>query len=153
MSEQLPPPPLAGYEKWTDRVPTVPVDTSARRRPGVVTASGVLLLVSGAFSLLGGLILFDADGRPSLPGIETGRALAFVLLVTGGLYLIAGLLVLARSNAGRILALVLASIGLVGALSRFGSSPSSGLVSLAINGFIIFALVSCRDAFTAGRRR
>jgi len=148
MDESLPPPPHAGYEDWADRLPPGTDPSVAPRRPGVITTAGVLLLVSAGFSLLGALILLSSGARPTLNGLGSARSFAAVLVIIGGLHLTAGVLVLARSNRGRILAIVLASFGVLGALSQFGSS--TGFVSLAINGFVVYALATNGDAF---RRR
>ena len=64
MDESLPPPPHAGYEAWADRVPPGTDPNIAPRRPGVITAAGVLLLVSAGFSLLGALILLSSGAGP-----------------------------------------------------------------------------------------
>ena len=151
MDESLPPPPHTGYEDWADRVPPGTDPSIASRRPGVITAAGVLLLVSAGFSLLGALILLTSGARPTLTGLGSARAFAVVLVVVGGLHLLAGVLVLARSNGGRILAIVLASLNAVGALSQLRSA--TGFVSLAISGFIVYALVTNGDAFRRRTRR
>ena len=151
MDESLPPPPHTGYEAWADRVPAGTHPSAAPRRPGVITAAGVLLLVSAGFSLLGALILLSSGARPTLTGLGSARAFAAVLVVVGGLHLLAGVLVLARSNGGRILAIVLASLGVLGALSQLRSA--TGFVSLAINGFVVYALATNGDAFRPRTRR
>jgi hypothetical protein len=151
MDESLPPPPHAGYEAWADRVPAGTDPSAAPRRPRVITAAGVLLLVSAGFSLLGALILLSSGARPTLTGLGSARAFAAVLVVVGGLHLLAGVLVLARSNGGRILAIVLASLGVLGALSQLRSA--TGFVSLAINGFVVYALATNGDAFRRRTRR
>ena len=113
-----------------------------------MTAAGVLLLVSAGFSFLGALILLTSGATPTVTGLGSARAFAAVLAIVGGLHLLAGVLVLARSNGGRILAIVLASLNAVGALSQLRSA--TGFVSLAISGFVVYALVTNGDAF---RRR
>ena len=151
MDESLPPPPHAGYEAWADRVPPRTDPSAAPRRPAVITAAGVLLLVSAGFSLLGALILLTSGARPTLNGLGSARAFGAVLVIVGGLHLLAGVLVLARSNGGRILAIVLASLGVLGALSQLRSA--TGFVSLAINGFVVYALITNGDAFRRRTRR
>ncbi|MGB7806073.1 MAG: hypothetical protein WBM72_10760 [Actinomycetota bacterium] len=151
MDESLPPPPHAGYEAWADRVSPGTDPNIAPRRPGVITAAGILLLVSAGFSLLGALILLSSGARPTLTGLGSARAFAAVLVVVGGLHLLAGVLVLARMNGGRILAIVLASLGVLGALSQLRSA--TGFVSLAINGFVVYTLATNGDAFRRRTRR
>jgi len=151
MDESLPPPPHAGYEDWADRVPPGTDPSTAPRRRGAVTAAGVLLLVSAGFSFLGALILLTSGATPTVTGLGSARAFAAVLAIVGGLHLLAGVLVLARSNGGRILAIVLASLNAVGALSQLRSA--TGFVSLAISGFVVYALITNGDAFRRRTRR
>lgn len=151
MDESLPPPPHAGYEDWADRVPPGTDPSIAPRRRGAVTAAGVLLLVSAGFSFLGALILLTSGATPTVTGLGSARAFAAVLAIVGGLHLLAGVFVLARSNGGRILAIVLASLNAVGALSQLRSA--TGFVSLAISGFVVYALVTNGDAFRRRTRR
>jgi hypothetical protein len=150
MNEPMPPPSDAGFEAWSDHIEPAQAEEPARR-PGVVTTAGVLLLVSSGFSFLGALVLLGSGARPSLDGLGSARGFGAALVIAGALNLLAGVLVLARSNAGRILAITLASIGMIGALTQLGSS--TGFVSLAIDGFIVFALVINADAFRRGSRR
>jgi hypothetical protein len=151
MNEPMPPPPQAGSERWAEQPLTPEPAGAVAKRPGAVTAAGVLLIVSAAFSFLGALVLIGSSARPSLDGVGSARGFAIVLVIAGALNLVAGLLVLARSNAGRILAIVLAGLGILGALTQFGSA--TGFVSLAIDGFIVIALVTNADAFRRGSRR
>ena len=151
MDESLPPPPHAGYEDWADRVPPGTDPSIAPRRRGAVTAAGVLLLVSAGFSFLGALILLTSGATPTVTGLGSARAFAAVLAIVGGLHLLAGVLVRARSNGGRIIAIVLAALNAVAALSQLRSA--TGFVSLAISGFVVYALVTNGDAFKRRTRR
>ena len=64
MDESLPPPPHAGYEALGRSRSPGSRSERAPRRPGVITAAGVLLLVSAGFSLVGALILLSSGAGP-----------------------------------------------------------------------------------------
>lgn len=80
-------------------------------------------------------------------GSASPRTLAAFLIAIGLLDVTAGALVLFQRRSGRILAMVLAGLGLIGALVQLGRGPSSGLVSIAINAFILYALAINPSAF------
>lgn len=93
------------------------------------------------------------SGRPSLRGLIGGRlgglaiVLGLVTLAVGGLEIYAEVQVLGLKEQGRILAVVLAAIGALLALVQIGASPGSSVIGLAINGFIIYALVTNATSF------
>jgi hypothetical protein len=66
--------------------PPPPPDRPIGARPGVVTAAAVLLIIGGAFALLGALILFGVGG--SLGGLFV--VLGLIFLAVGALQLYAG---------------------------------------------------------------
>jgi hypothetical protein len=147
MDGHLPLPPHGSYENWVDQVPATP---SRGGRPVAVTTAGVLMLVSAGFSFLGGVILLSSRGQV---GDRFGavsapvRLVAVAVLLVGAFNLLAGLLVLARSYAGRVVAMVLAGLGVLAAIAQLSRVPSTGLVSIAINVSILFALGTNGSAF------
>jgi hypothetical protein len=145
MDRSLPPPPDNPYENWADEVP---VASARPGRPGAVTTAAVLLLVSAAFSILGGLVLMGyRGGAEGLFGTMSTRTLAVCLIVIGMLDSLAGVLVLRQHRGGRVFAMMLAGVGVVGAIAQFSRGPSSAMVSLAIHGFILYALAVNGRAF------
>jgi hypothetical protein len=145
MDRSLPPPPGQRYEDLVDPMPSA---SSRPGRPRAVTTAAVLLLVTAAFSTLGGLAMIGYRGRAEgMFGTTSPRMLAVILIVLGVLDLLAGSLVLGQRRSGRVFALVLAGAGIIGALAQLGRGPSSGLVSLAIYGFILYALLVNGSAF------
>ncbi|HEY7667234.1 MAG TPA: hypothetical protein VIE12_03820 [Actinomycetota bacterium] len=140
----LPPPPSEPI-RWTDLVPAA----GPRRRPGLVTASAVLLLISGAFSVLAGVAIL-AWGDDLKIDEATRQLLSIVGVVSfaiGGLQGLTGVLILLQIRAGRTLGLVLAALGVASALLTFGRGGTSGLIGLALNGLILYALSVHGDAF------
>jgi hypothetical protein len=111
--------------------------TSAR--PPLVTAAGVLLIVSGGLSILLSLFLLGGGGL----------FLLYVLigLAVGGLTIFAGLQVLQLRMQGRSLGIALAAIGGIFALVSLIRGNVFSIVGLAIDAFVIYALVTSESSF------
>lgn len=151
MHEGMPPPPGAAgsLESWERVLETGPRDHV--RRPVAVTIAGVLLLVAGAFAgLAGGLIVLTGDGATieGIGGSETTIAV-IAALVLAVLEVASGVLVLRTSHAGRVLGIVVAALGIGGGLAAIASPQ--GLVTIAIFGFVVYALVTNARAFRRTR--
>lgn len=136
----LPPPPADPYSGLPAPRPlAVPV-----RRPGPVTGAAGVLMVAGALSL--GIGLMGATGDrvnidlPFLEGNSAERVAAFWLVIQGSLALVAGWLVLRLRPAGRVLGIVIAVLGILTGLAQLRSSGSSGLLGLALDSFVLYAL-------------
>jgi hypothetical protein len=134
------PPPIP-----TGPTPNVPAPRAApATRPSVLTGAGGILLLAGVLSVVFGAIGLAGDGlnidAPFLEGESARRAAAVILLVQGALALIAGWLVLRLSPAGRVLGIVVASFGILTGLMQLRSTGSTGLLSLALDAFVLYAL-------------
>jgi hypothetical protein len=116
--------------------PPPPPDRPIGARPGVVTAAAVLLIIGGAFALLGALILFGVGG--SLGGLFV--VLGLIFLAVGALQLYAGVQVLGLREQGRKIGIVLAGVAGVLNLVSIAKTPFSSIVGIAIDVFIIWAL-------------
>ncbi|HXF73096.1 MAG TPA: hypothetical protein VNO79_10860 [Actinomycetota bacterium] len=129
----------------TPGTPTGPSGSPAR--PGLVTAAAVLLFIGGGLGALGGLLAVTGGGfvGGGLGGIAI--VLGLVMLAVGALEIYAGVQVLALKEQGRMIGLVLAAIGALLSLLQLGAVPGSAIVGLAINGFVIYALVTTASAF------
>jgi hypothetical protein len=151
--EELPPPPerRAGYEDWQENIPD-PVP-GAVVRPGAVTAAGVLLLVAGVLALLAAALILSSGDRTVIDGVsrDVVRVAGVVMVFVAGLEIVAGILVLRLSAIGRVLGLILAGLGIVAALGALATP--TGVVTLAIDGFVIYALASSGDAFRRAAQR
>jgi hypothetical protein len=138
-----------GFEDW-QRVVREPsaVAPAAPKRPGIVTAAGVLMIVFGVFATLAGVLLLGSGNMlGSIQGVDTDLEGTFgaIILASGILELLVGILILRLHPAGRIGGVVLGTLGLVFALLQLGSLQ--GVASLAANAFVVYALVSSREAF------
>ncbi len=131
----------------TPTTPEMPGGAGSPARPQMVTAAAVLLFIGGGLGLLAGL--FAVTGGGILGGSLGGLAivLGLISLAVGGLEIYAGVQVLALKEQGRMLGLVLAGVGALLSLVQIGASPGSSIIGIAINGFIIYALVTNASAF------
>ena len=123
---QVPPPPPAG-----------PPPAAGGARPPLVTAAAVLLFIAGGFGILGGLLLTTATGLSSIFLI-----IGILSIAIGAAEIYAGVKCLQGQEQGRILGIVMGGVGAVFALISIGQSPATSVLSLALNGFIIYALVT-----------
>ncbi len=78
---------------------------------------------------------------------RVARGIGVLAMAFGGLEVLAGVLVLRLSNAGRILGLVLACLGVVGGLGSLGDGAGVGLISLGLYGLTVYALFAHGDVF------
>ena len=120
----------------------------------MVTYAALILLISGALSVLIGVVSLSGDTRLLVPGDEgviSEEVAAFYLIVSGGLLLVAGWLVLRLRPAGRVLGIVLASIGIVTGLVQIGSTGGAGLLAIALNAFVLYGLFTYGFVFKTGQ--
>ena len=157
MMEPLPPPPPPRPD--TSRQPD-PVRAETAVRPQLVTAAGIILIVLGALQAVAGLVLMTVSPEDlarigSVGNIDlerVARGVGLFSLVMGGLEILAGTLVLRLSDGGRILAIVLASIGLLGGIAGVSGGSAMGIVTLSLYVFLVYVLFTSRAAFRGARR-
>jgi hypothetical protein len=146
----LPPPPVD--PDWS--VPTPRPATGPPRRPGAVTGAAGILIVAGALSLIVGLLGMSGNRLdlelPLLEGRSAERIFLVALVVQGALALATGWLVLRLHPVGRILGIVLASLGIVAGLAQLRSTGTSGLLALALNAFVLYGLIAYGFVFRSG---
>ena len=120
------------FEDWD--VPEAAVARTASRSPSVVTAA-VVLLVSALLNVLAAVVFHPSAG-----------ATAFYLAL-GGVQLVAGLLVLARQPAGRWLGIALGVVGIGVGVAIMSRNGINGLITILLNGFVIYALAAFPSSF------
>ena len=112
------------------------------------------MMVAGALSLVAGLLWASGDrvniDLPFLEG-ELERIAALGLVAQGALALLAGWLVLRLRPADRVLGIVLSSLAIVVGLAQLRSAGSSGLLGLALNAFVLYALITYGFVFKTGQ--
>ena len=107
-----------------------------------------MLLAGALFAVLYVVLLlpFASSGKgSSVSGVLVGFLLAY-----GSLQAVAGVLVLLLRQSGRWLGIVLAVVGIGLGIARASSTPASGLVTILLNAFVIYALASSGPAFRRG---
>ena len=141
-------------------------------RPGITTAAAIVLIVLGVLTAILGLFALLAASifasGMEIPGIEqlgdnAAGAIGGVIAIFGGVFIVFGILqvvsginVFSAKGWARILGIVLAVISaLFGLLALLGSgepgansSPIVGLILLAANAFVIWALATNGRYFT-----
>jgi hypothetical protein len=113
-------------------------DGGAFARPPLVTAAGILLILSGVLTVLFTIFFFEVSG-----------AVFYVLftIIVAAITIWAGVQVLQLREQGRMLGLILAGIGAVFALLALLRGTPVSVINLALNGFILYALVTSAPAF------
>ena len=147
--------PAVGDREAVLGVPPVAPPVAPVRRPGLIWAAGTLLSIFGLIGVAAGFLLLGADAQGRVAGVATQAAhgVAIVVLALGGLEAVAGILVLLRRPAGRVLGFAFAGIGVLSSVLRLGAAPGSGLVGIAVGGFVIYALGVTGHHFRTSVRR
>jgi uncharacterized membrane protein HdeD (DUF308 family) len=121
------------YEDY-DLSPPTPALSTKRRTPTIAVAA-LVLAFSGILPLITAVAFKPSAG------------VAIALVVLGVAELAGAALVFTLQPIGRPVGIVLGSIGLVLGVVSAASSPANGLVTLALNGYVIYALASSGPAF------
>ncbi len=78
------------------------------------------------------------------------EVVAAYLIISGGLALLAGGLVLRLRPAGRVLGIVLATLGIVTGLVQIGRTGGPGLLAIVLNAFVLYGLFTYGFVFKNG---
>jgi hypothetical protein len=128
-----------GRSRYEDYDLTVPTSQAGpRRRTPTVAVAALVLAFSGLLPLIT-VMAFRPSGAGS------------VVLATLGVAELAGAaLVFMLHPVGRSLGIVLGALGIVLGVYAATRSPANGLVTIALNGYVIYALASSGAAFRRG---
>jgi hypothetical protein len=141
------PPPGSRFEDLTNF--EVPVDAVATgHRTAILITAAVVLFAGALFAVLYVVLLLPFAS--SEKGSSVSGALVGFLLVYGSLQAVGGVLVLLLRQSGRWLGIGLAVVGIGLGIARASSTPASGLVTILLNAFVIYALASSGPAFRRG---
>jgi hypothetical protein len=128
-----------GRSQYEDFELPVPGEVQRRRiRTPTLVMAAVVLGVSGVLPVI------------TVVAFHPGGAAAPALLVLGAAELVACVLVARLHPAGRFLGLILGGLGIVIGLVTARTSPANGLVTMGLNGFVIYALASSGAVFRRG---
>jgi hypothetical protein len=138
------------FERWDVSMPVpAPKEASPTRSSTVTTAAAILVLI-GVFVAAVALV-FVPGGGIEFGGSRVSETTALVgLLLTASAYVTAGVLVYRRHPTGRILGILVGVVGLLFGIVQLPSSGAAGLPTLAVNGFLIWALASGGASFRRG---
>ncbi|MEU9009918.1 hypothetical protein AB0D12_09045 [Streptomyces sp. NPDC048479] len=145
--------------------PVQPYGGAPTSMPGLMTAARVLLYIIGGLQVLFGIIAaiaiaaasdaVDSDAATGLAGL--GFIVVVILLVFAGLAIFLGVKFSTGGTAIRVITIVYASLMILGSLANFASGQASGavggLVSLAIGGIILAAMVNSQASAWFNRPR
>lgn len=131
------------------------------KRPGLATAAGIVQIVFGGLSLLGGFALLALAGI--FGSIDEGEAvsdflamvfliLAIVVLIIGAVQLVAGIGLLKNQSWARILTIVLAILSLANAAFTIFQGDFTSILAIGAAIFLLVAMFN-KDvaAFYASR--
>jgi hypothetical protein len=125
-----------GRSRYEDYDLAVPVPPQApKRRTPTLTVAAIVMAVSGVLPLIT-VIAFHPSG---------GAAVA--LLVLAAAELLGATLVFFLHPLGRPVGIALGCVGVGLGIASATDSPANGLVGIALNGFVIYAMASSGPSF------
>lgn len=138
--EGSPEPTPTGRSRYEDYDLSIPPPSAAapRRRTPFLVFAAVVLAFAGLELLLIAPLIWDQTSAAGL------------LVVLGLAELTGAVLVALLHPLGRPLGIVLGILGVVLGLVQATSSPANGLVTMGLNGFVIYALASSGPSFRRG---
>ena len=127
--------------------PPPPMPAAGGGPGGKATTAGVIEIVLGALIILLSFALMalvnDVDSDlPSWVG-----AIVWISFLEGGLNLLAGILILRRKQAGRILGIAICSIGIAIVLVNLGAVSPLVVIGIALRVLVIVMLVQSSSEF------
>ena len=123
--------------------------TPAQARPSVVTTVAVLLFIGGALAILGGMIaVFGGGFLIGFGGTGVLIMLGIVWIGLGVVEIWAGSGILKMQEQARMVAIVIAGASAALTIINIASGAPSGIIGLAIDAFVIWALVTNKQLFS-----
>ena len=119
------------------------------RAVGWGTFAGVLFLLLGVFNLIDGIAAIAGDKRLAEDELFVGDLTMWgsILLIFGVAQLFVSTLIFRRSPMGQVGGILLAGTSLVVHFFILGAYPIWSLVSMAVAGLVIYALLVYGDEF------
>jgi hypothetical protein len=115
---------------------------------GWITFAAIMFLISGIFHVIDGIAaLANSDYLLNEIFFANLEFWGVVWLIIGGLALYAAWAILARSEAGRIIGIGLASLSIITQLMFIAANPWWAIVVITIDFFILYALIVRGDEF------
>jgi hypothetical protein len=116
---------------------------------GWATFAGVFFLIAGTFNVIDGIAALSKSrylyNQVFFANIEFWGV---VLLIVGGLGIFAGYAILSRQEAGRVIGIILASLGILVQLMFANANGTWALVMIAVYIAILYGLIVKGDETT-----
>jgi hypothetical protein len=122
-----------------------------RPHSGWMVFTAVFLVVVGVMNLIWGIAALSNEDYFIQDGVLWSKlnTWAWIAIVAGALQLLGGGLVFARHTFGRVIALVVAGIGVIVHFLALGAQPVWSVTALVVNGLILWAITVHGDEFHA----
>jgi hypothetical protein len=116
---------------------------------GWVAFAGAYLLVAGCMNVIWGIVALGNKSAFNEGGLVWSNlnTWGWIAVVTGGLQVLAGLLVLARRFAGQWLGGILALVGLFVSFLSAGAYPLWSVLAVGANALVLWAITVHGDEF------
>ena len=126
--------------------------TAINRRTGWVTFAGVVALVVGAYNALSGIGALADDDTVAAQATKVLYGIDLTLwgwfwLIVGGIQLLAGVLILQRSEWGRWLGITIAAVGATITVFVIFVFPLWAIAVLTLEALVLFALLAHPEEF------
>jgi hypothetical protein len=135
--------------RMTSQPRTGAMRTGDELRSGWVAFAGAYLLVAGGMNLIWGIVALANKSAFVENGLVWSNldTWGWIAIVTGGVQMLAGCMVLARRFAGQWLAGILALVGIFVSFFSAGAYPIWSIIALAANGLVLWAVTAHGDEF------
>jgi len=146
VSDEPQPAPRSRFEDLSDLELERTSATATGRRTAILITAVVVLFVGAVFAILSVVLLASFRPADGVSASTSGAAVAFVIAY-GIAQAVAGVLVVMLVPAGRWLGIGVGVVGIVLGIVGASSSATSGLVSILLSAFVIYALASSGPSF------
>jgi hypothetical protein len=116
---------------------------------GWIAFAGAYLIVAGMMNLIWGIVALSNKSAFSESGLvwSTLNTWGWIATISGGIQILAGLLVMSRRFAGQWLAGVLALMGIFVSFFAMGAYPIWSVIALGANALVLWAVTAHGDEF------
>jgi hypothetical protein len=121
----------------------------APKGKGWVEFGGIFFIVAGLFNLVAGLVMLTKKSHFDNSGLLYSKLniVGTIAIIAAVVQLIVAILILRKSNGGRIAGIVLSVIGITAWFMLIFVAPGMSIISVALYVFLIYGLTAHRDEF------